>query len=786
MQTLHLNSPIEIYDEIQLKVQNIARQIEASKQIANESNIQEILTSLQKDIEKAINELKINAEWKYFTIALFGETNAGKSTIIETLRILLNEATKISQQKKFRDIQVNLTIREEDFDKVQADLKNIDEEFNQIKIRQEKAEYDFNIQSELLKKSENELLASYAKKIAELSSFFDDLMTKTKKECEVLTDVVFYKKSIMPWWLKIVYIFKRLEEEKKLYLLLQELNKLPISKSQGIESLKKEQQLNIESIIEKNNNLIVMREKEDKLLKSDFIKLQSRKNKLIELLKNLNEKLSELELFRDGVIVGDGRSDFTRMSKEFDFFINQCLIKIIDVPGIEGDEVLVENEIMKAVKKSHAVFYVTNKDAPPNEGTLAKITKHLNDQTEVWAIFNKPITNPRQLKGELIKNEDERKALNDLNEKMQEALGKSYQKYIVIAGLAAFYAVATCFVPFSLSSKNQKKFLEKLDRDELLEFSQLKYFKMFLEKEVVGNVSAKIKKSNFTKADFVLMNAVRNLSLILKDTKLLESDIDKQIKITIQETDGCFLDLEQNLKKSIDNAVDSFKSNVRNDIYRKINNDISNDEFKRVLELNLRSGAENLQYKLEEDFQCHFKDFDSNVKQKIQKMTNKLDSLFNSYSNYIINDKKITLNLNFDDMKNGINKIGLAGVGMGAILLGLSQLWNPVGWGILAVAIGGLVVSFAKAIWSVFSSDFKKSEQKKNVDKNLSRICNDIENKAKNNLSEVILSLEKEKIKLRKNLDRCNLSVSGLNKDIQKSINEFSQLSQAIKQEYGV
>ncbi|MEX5891540.1 GTPase [Providencia vermicola] len=102
--------------------------------------------------------------------------------------------------------------------------------------------------------------------------------------------------------------------------------------------------------------------------------------------------------------MGDGRSDFTRESKEFLFDINGIQVKLIDVPGIEGDEKLVENEISNAVKKAHAVFYITSKDAAPNEGTLQKIKKHLADQTEVWTVYNKPVTSPRSLKNGLVTN----------------------------------------------------------------------------------------------------------------------------------------------------------------------------------------------------------------------------------------------------------------------------------------------------------------------------------------------------------------------------------------------
>ena len=93
---------------------------------------------------------------------------------------------------------------------------------------------------------------------------------------------------------------------------------------------------------------------------------------------------------------------------------------MIDVPGIEGNESLVEQEIDRAVQKTHAVFYVTAKDAPPNEGTLDRIKKHLSDQTEVWAIYNKQITNPRQLKKKLVSSQDEEKSLDELSIKLKE------------------------------------------------------------------------------------------------------------------------------------------------------------------------------------------------------------------------------------------------------------------------------------------------------------------------------------------------------------------------------
>jgi len=52
------------------------------------------LESIQKSFSDEIAMLEDNAEWDKFTIAFFGETNAGKSTIIESLRIMFDEETR--------------------------------------------------------------------------------------------------------------------------------------------------------------------------------------------------------------------------------------------------------------------------------------------------------------------------------------------------------------------------------------------------------------------------------------------------------------------------------------------------------------------------------------------------------------------------------------------------------------------------------------------------------------------------------------------------------------------
>lgn len=52
------------------------------------------LASIKSHFDSELGLLQENAEWENFVIAFFGETNAGKSTVIESLRILFNEESR--------------------------------------------------------------------------------------------------------------------------------------------------------------------------------------------------------------------------------------------------------------------------------------------------------------------------------------------------------------------------------------------------------------------------------------------------------------------------------------------------------------------------------------------------------------------------------------------------------------------------------------------------------------------------------------------------------------------
>ncbi len=102
---------------------------------------------------------------------------------------------------------------------------------------------------------------------------------------------------------------------------------------------------------------------------------------------------AELEKLQDGAIIGDGRSDSTLKTESYTLKHNNQSFVLLDVLGIEGDEKKVKQQISDATRKAHAIFYITKTPAPPQkgeegkEGTIEKIQKQLDSQTEVYTLI---------------------------------------------------------------------------------------------------------------------------------------------------------------------------------------------------------------------------------------------------------------------------------------------------------------------------------------------------------------------------------------------------------------
>ncbi|WP_120968760.1 GTPase [Helicobacter pylori] len=450
--------------------------------------------------------------------------------------------------------------------------------------------------------------------------------------------------------------------------------------------------------------------------------------------RNKQAILNELHSLQDGMAIGDGRSDFTLKTRSYSFQYNHQNFILLDVPGIEGNEKKVIDQISNATQKAHAIFYVTKTPNPPQKGeegkrgTIEKIQKQLNSQTEVWTIFNKPINNPRAFKDKLI-NESEKESLKILNKEMKNILGKHYMGHQIVSAQVAFYGLSQALIPETDFYEKKQKFLKDFKAEELLYQSHFKPLAEFIAEELLKNLRAKIIQSNCNKA----LKVVEQLQKAIEIT--IEKRIDPMIKEAQEHQQEARYNLDRSTEKFILNLtnsafyeIDQFKSDLREKMYVHINKNIEDEECKEIFKNELIQGIETLHEDIKWWFRECEKRFDGEIKEAIKQLEYRIkDSL--AMLEHISIDSGFDFNIN-----SGINTIGLfASIG------GLTLLFlTPIVGGF--ALIGGLVlgaIGIVKSVRSFFDSDYKKSQQRKEMNKNLDKACEIIAEDVRNQIESV-------------------------------------------------
>lgn len=773
-----LSNPSSVYDFVKAQISNISSRVDqlnnGTAKIDQNSHNETMtsLDSMQKKVDSKLDDFKKNAEWKHFTIAFFGETNAGKSTLIEALRIMLGEETRLKQQKKYGSLAKKLNIDSDEYYRIQSEIKDINKNISEL--TQQRSDIDSKY-SRLIKPIEDkkEHISSV------LDTEYERLIETYSKDIESINfeimdlDVKIHRiKTLMPWWLKIIYIFKRLEEEKQISNVKKELLLINHDMEDNKNKTHKKKSDEHEMLDREIQTILKPKESETKSIEKEIARLENEIKKSQRWMDKFCENTKVLTPFVDGSIIGDGRSDFTRDSLSYIFNINNFPVSMLDVPGIEGNESLVEQEINRAVQKTHAVFYVTAKDAPPNEGTLDRIKKHLSDQTEVWAIYNKQITNPRQLKKNLVSSQDEEKSLDELSTKLKELLGDNYRGTLVVAGLPAFLSQSTCLEPFSIQYEQQRKYLKDMSRDDLQKASNLSALELGLKQNIVGNVEDKIRRSNLNKVRELLNESTEELGAISDTYRLLEKDIRKKVDTSKISINNHFIELESVLKRESSRYISKFKSSVTKKVYDQIDQSISNSDFKTIFDNEIKD-----QVSIFEEGMKH------EVKKAIEKLAENIET---TQTEFLNNVNKITReyesfaevnNINFDldfSISNGVNMTALMSTLLG---VGIVMWWNPVGWVAITATVAGLALSFAKSIYGAFSSNYKMEQQRKNVSKNLPKVCQKLQAEVDNSIKQLVTKMTDNKAEIYKSFEAVPEGINVLNKDLKHAITHFVQIS---------
>ncbi|MDU9761197.1 hypothetical protein RGC51_01155 [Helicobacter pylori] len=340
---------------------------------------------------------------------------------------------------------------------------------------------------------------------------------------------------------------------------------------------------------------------------------------------------------------------------------------------------------------------------------MKRSKKQLDSQTEVWAIFNKPINNPRAFKDRLI-NESEKESLKTLDEKMKGVLGEHYKGYKAVSAQVAFYGLSQVLIPETDFYEKKQKFLKDFKAGELLYQSHFKPLAEFITEALLKNSRAKIIQSNCNKA----------LKVVEQLQKAIKTTIIRQIDPTIREIKNHHQEVCDNLDRSTEKfilnltnsvfyEIDQFKSDLREKMYAHINKNIEDEECKEIFKNELIQGIEILHENIKWRFRECEKRFDGEIKEAIKQLEYRIkDSL--AMLERISIDRGFNLNFDTDSGIDG-TKLAISIGGLG--LLGIFNAWNPMGWLALTAGIITGLVGIARSIWSFFSSRYQRSQQKK-------------------------------------------------------------------------
>lgn len=662
-----------IYYQLKFEINKIIQEVSSTSQ---DKEIEETNKLAKKSLEKLnqniINQLSIlekNAEWNTYTIAFYGETNAGKSTIIETLRILLGEHTKQEQQGKYKKWLKLTGISNESFIHLQQIISNTKDILKQQEISFEKLSSD-SVQS--LKVQEN------------------DLCEKKKQWDSAAKSANFLK--------RMLWIFHKSPELINYNKTLNNFEKFKAESKNAIQDAS-----------------LLMKTTKQSLTAHEAS------------MKKMEEQLKEGELLADGSIIGDGRADFTLETQNYTFEQNGYQFNLLDVPGIEGKEDNVSNAIWNSVHKAHTVLYVTSAPSSPqkgdgkNCGTLDKIQQHLCDQSEVWAIYNKRIINPKALKDDELISEDEQMSLKGLDNTMKEYLGDSYNGHLSVSAYPAFLAASSCLLPNSRDKRNLDKFLKQFSRSKLLERSNINSIINMLSVDTVEAFKNKIIISNKNKAKKVVIKSLDEINVLLKDFSDLLIKLEREFNYSSNEMDENKKYLESKMNIEYNNAIRNIIKDIREEAYGCIEKNISNKELEIELREKLNLERDELNEKINKKIIECINNFEERIKSNISRFEKNTSEIRKNYSP--IDNKKINIKIK-NNINSGINKMGVLGV---LTSMGLLLVSNPAGWVVIALSSVTLAFQFYKSIHSAFNSDYKMSQQRKIVDENLDKLKSEID-----------------------------------------------------------
>lgn len=459
----------------------------------------------------------------------------------------------------------------------------------------------------------------------------------------------------------------------------------------------------------------------DRLVIAFFGQTNAGKSTIIDTFRILFNEKKRLSLLKkdksgdgvDGLIVGDGRNDFTKVYEEYEMTINGMPFTLIDVPGIEGNEEDYKDEIKEALSKAHCVFYIQGENKAPDEAIASKIKKYLNDWVKVYSVFN--------VRGGVINydEEEERETLLrkdvPVNERLiqdcfEKQLGSVYGGNVTIQALLAMCSKAKFSTTREKLIKQQAKLTKYFGTAEsMFAFSRFdELLKIVLSKAL--SFQNEIADANKRKLRKLAINARNQLKEVASSQDSAISEMEQQLLDFKKYVDTATSTCKRQIKSQSESAIQSCFTSLKINIYRMIDNDaVSKDRVKHLCDFE----ANKLKIRIPQIIQENIIKLETNISNKARELS-ELTKKGKYSTTFIKLGVSPNLDNAFNDLDINIKDIGSLALDVGSWALALSSFGGWIGAAVGAAL--GLVLHILK---KVFFSDHGKSKAKEKVQKEL-------------------------------------------------------------------
>lgn len=324
----------------------------------------------------------------------------------------------------------------------------------------------------------------------------------------------------------------------------------------------------------------------DQLVIAFFGETNAGKSTIIETMRILTKEKTREQMreqtgtAQDGMIVGDGSTDFTKVYREYHLEINGKPFTLIDVPGIEGREEDYSGEIKRALDKAHCIFYVQGHNKQPDTATAEKIKRYLKDWVSVYSIYNirggsGNYDEPGERETIMTERTVRTEAL--IEKTFRDILGERYKGNVSLQGLVAMCSVAEFAGTRGDLLRTQRKMMSLFgDGETMLRFSRMSSLTALID-DMADRFVDEIVEANKQKMVALARKAYHGISDELqrqqeatRRTRLLLHTLQGDIRSVAAKTQTA---IERDIKQVNDNEYNALKERVCTAIDNRMLND---------------------------------------------------------------------------------------------------------------------------------------------------------------------------------------------------------------------